>query len=181
MYFHRLVWVHVFLTLLWTMTTGDSHHGLKGVRVNSVAPGQPRLFAERTLWLRRLSEATPQVTQSLGQAIDVRMADVQCDQQLPNERVAYRAALQVVPTTHPHHAGRAGVVTGQPMQIDLAAPRAGQRKEVIPPLTILNVRLIYFRKKNMTYFFTFFFFCNFPFKNEMQHARETLWICKAAG
>ena len=44
------------------------------------------------------------------QMADVQMADVQCDLQPRRERVTYRAALQ----------------NGQPMQIDLATPRAGQ-------------------------------------------------------
>ena len=37
--------------------------------------------------------------QGMEQAMGIQMADVQCDQQPPKERVAYRAALQVVPTT----------------------------------------------------------------------------------
>ena len=47
------------------------------------------------------------MTWSLGQAIYVWMADMQCDQQSQSERVADQAALHVVPATHSHHAGRA--------------------------------------------------------------------------
>ena len=54
------------------------------------------------------AEGALRLTQGMEQVMDVQMADVQCDQQPPNERVAYLAALQVVPTTHPHHASRAG-------------------------------------------------------------------------
>ena len=49
----------------------------------------------------RAAEGTPRETQSPEQAIDVRMADVQSDQQPRFERVAHQAALQVVSTTHP--------------------------------------------------------------------------------
>ena len=53
--------------------------------------------------------------------MDVQMADVQCDLHLPNERVAYLAALQVVPTTLPAMpAAAVEVETGQPVQIDMA-------------------------------------------------------------
>ena len=58
--------------------------------------------------------------------MDVQMADVQCDPQPPNERVAYQAALLVVPTT-PLAVSIAPmeVETAQPMQIGMATPRAG--------------------------------------------------------
>ena len=57
----------------------------------------------------------------------VQIADVQCDLQTPSEHVAYRAALQVVPTAFPAMvAAPMEVEKGQPMQIDLATPRAGQ-------------------------------------------------------
>ena len=54
------------------------------------------------------------------------MADVQYDQQPPNERVAHRAALQVVPTI-PLAVSIVPieVETVQPMQIGMATPRAG--------------------------------------------------------
>ena len=59
--------------------------------------------------------------------MDVRMADVQCDLQPPSERVAYRDALQVVLTAFPAVvAAPREFEKGQPMQIDLATPRAGQ-------------------------------------------------------
>ena len=59
--------------------------------------------------------------------MDVQMADVECDLQPPNERVAYRAALLVVPTTLPAlPAAPMEVETGQPMQIDMATPGAGE-------------------------------------------------------
>ena len=55
------------------------------------------------------------------------MADVQSDQHTQFERVAHQAALQVVPTTHPAMLDTPEVVqTGQPTQIDMATPRAGQ-------------------------------------------------------
>ena len=50
-------------------------------------------------------------TQGVEQAMDVQMGDVQCDLQLPNERVAFRAALQVVPTTLP-------AVPAAPMEVE---------------------------------------------------------------
>ena len=67
------------------------------------------------------AEGAPRLTQSMEQAMDVKRADVQCDQQHPNERVAYRAALQVVPTT-PLAVSIAPieVETAQPMQLDMA-------------------------------------------------------------
>ena len=45
------------------------------------------------------AEGTPRLVQGMEQAMDVQMADVQCDEQLPNERVAHWDALRVVPTT----------------------------------------------------------------------------------
>ena len=49
---------------------------------------------------------------------------MQCDPQPPNERVAYRAALQVVPTAFPAMvAAPMEVENGLPMQTDLATPR----------------------------------------------------------
>ena len=45
------------------------------------------------------AEGAPRLMQGMEQAMDVQKADVQCDEELPNERVAHRAALQVVPTT----------------------------------------------------------------------------------
>ena len=49
------------------------------------------------------AEGTPRLTQRMEQTTDVQMADVQiadvqCDLQPRSERVAYKAALQVVPT-----------------------------------------------------------------------------------
>ena len=65
--------------------------------------------------------------QAMEQAMDVQMADEQCDQQPPNERVAYPAALQVVAAT-PLAMSTASmeVETAQPMKIDMATPRAGE-------------------------------------------------------
>ena len=60
--------------------------------------------------------------QGMEQAMDVQMADVQCDQQPPNERVAYWAALQVVPSTPL----AMEVETAQPMQIDMASHTASR-------------------------------------------------------
>ena len=52
---------------------------------------------------------------------------MQCDQQPPNDRVAYRAALQVVSTTLlAVSIAPIEVETAQPMQIDMATPRAGE-------------------------------------------------------
>ena len=45
------------------------------------------------------AEGTPRLTQGMEQAMDVQMADVQMA--VPNERVACRAALQVVPAPFP--------------------------------------------------------------------------------
>ena len=73
------------------------------------------------------AKGAPRLTQGMGQAMDVRMADMQCDQQSPSGRVACQAALQVVPTTPPAMSNAPmEVETGQPMQIDMATPRAGQ-------------------------------------------------------
>ena len=74
------------------------------------------------------SEGTPRLTQGMEQATDVQMADVQCDLQPLSERVAQPGpALQVVPTAFPAMAVvPMEVENGQPMQIDLATPRAGQ-------------------------------------------------------
>ena len=72
------------------------------------------------------AEGTPRLTQGMEQAMDVQMADAQCDPQPPSERVACRAALQV-PTAFPAMvAAPMEVESGQPMQINLASPRAGQ-------------------------------------------------------
>ena len=61
------------------------------------------------------------------QMADVQTADVQCDLQPPSERVAYRAALQVVRTAYlATVAVTMEVENGQPMHIDLATPRACQ-------------------------------------------------------
>ena len=77
-------------------------------------------------------EGTPRLTQGMEQVMDVQMADVQIaavqsDLQPSSERVAHRAALQVV------HAALSAKVTvpmevenGKTVQIDLAAPRACQ-------------------------------------------------------
>ena len=74
-------------------------------------------------------KGTPRLTQGMEQAMDVQMAAVQCDLQPPSERVAYRAALQVVPTVFPAVvAAPMAVENGQPMHIDLAAPRACQEE-----------------------------------------------------
>ena len=77
-------------------------------------------------------ESQSQYSQGLSSSrrstsIDARqMADVQYDQQLPNERVAHWAALQVVPTI-PLAVSIVPieVETVQPMQIGMATPRAG--------------------------------------------------------
>ena len=72
------------------------------------------------------------MTQGMEPAIDVQMTDVQIvavqsDLQPPSERVAYRAALQVVPTAlSAMVAVPTEVENGQPMQIDLPTPRACQ-------------------------------------------------------
>ena len=66
-------------------------------------------------------EGTPRLTQGMGQAMDVQMADVQIaavqsDMQPPSERVAYRAALQVVPPAlSAMEAVPTEVQSGQPM------------------------------------------------------------------
>ena len=66
-------------------------------------------------------EGTPIETQNKGQAIDIRMPEVQ------SERVAHQVALQVGPTTYPNVQDMPqGVETGQPTQIELATPHAGQ-------------------------------------------------------
>ena len=76
---------------------------------------------------RRAAEGAPRLTQGMEQAVDVKTADVRCDQQLTKERVSYRAALQVVPTTPlAMSIAPLEVETAQPMQIDLATPRAGE-------------------------------------------------------
>ena len=73
------------------------------------------------------AEGTPRERQSQEQAIDVQMADLQSDQQPQFELVVYQAALQVVRTTRPTMPDTPdGVETGQPTQIDMATPRAGQ-------------------------------------------------------
>ena len=70
------------------------------------------------------AKGAPRLTQGVDQAMDVQVADVQCDLQHPNERVAYRAALQVVPATLPAMpAAPMEVETGQPMQWS-AGPRS---------------------------------------------------------
>ena len=78
------------------------------------------------------ADGTPRVTQSQGQATDVRVADMQCDQQPQFERVAHQAALQVVPTTHPTMLDTPmEVETGQLMQVDMATPRGGQSRRAV--------------------------------------------------
>ena len=73
----------------------------------------------------RAAEGAPRLMQAMEQAKDVQMADVQCNQQPPIERVAYRAALQVVGTTPlAMSIGPIQVETAQPMQKDMATPRA---------------------------------------------------------
>ena len=73
------------------------------------------------------AEGTLRETQNQEQVIDVWMAEAQSDRQLQRERVAPQAALQVVPTSYPTTQDtREGVETGQPTQIDMATPRAGQ-------------------------------------------------------
>ena len=73
------------------------------------------------------AEGTTRETLSQEQAIDVRMADMLCDQQPQSGRVAYQAALQVAPASHPTmSAAPTEVATGQPMQIDMATPLADQ-------------------------------------------------------
>ena len=52
--------------------------------------------------------------------MDVQMADVQCNLQHPNERVAYPTALQEVSIASMK------AETEQPMQIDMATPRADE-------------------------------------------------------
>ena len=77
-------------------------------------------------------EGAPRLTQDVEQATDVQMAgvqmaDAQGDPQSPSIRVACRAALQVVPTASlAMVAAPIEVESGQPMQTDLATPRAGQ-------------------------------------------------------
>ena len=69
----------------------------------------------------------PRETQKQEQAIDGRMAEVQCDRQLQSERAAHQVALQVVLSTNPTIQDTPeGVETGQPTQVDMATPRAGQ-------------------------------------------------------
>ena len=70
------------------------------------------------------AEGAPLFTQDMEQAMDVQMADVQCSLQPPSERVAFRAALQVVPIAFP--AMVAAPMELQPMQIEMAILRAGQ-------------------------------------------------------
>ena len=76
-------------------------------------------------------EGTPRLTQGMEQAVDVQMADVQVvavqsDLHPPSERVPCRASLQVLPTAFPAMVAPMKVENGQPMQIDLATPSAGQ-------------------------------------------------------
>ena len=62
--------------------------------------------------------------QGMEQAMDVQLADVHCDQQPPNERVAHRAALQVVPATPlAMSIAPMEVDTAQPMQRAMQKPR----------------------------------------------------------
>ena len=56
------------------------------------------------------AEGAPRLMQGMEQAMDVQMADVQCDQQHPNERVAYRGPCRSRPSK----------------SIDMATPRAGE-------------------------------------------------------
>ena len=73
------------------------------------------------------AEGNPRETQGEGQGIDVRMAEVQGDRQSQSERVARQVALQVGLATYPNMQDMPeGAETGQPMQIGMATPRAGQ-------------------------------------------------------
>ena len=86
----------------------------------------------------RAAEGTPRLMQGMEQAMDVQLADVQRDQQPSNERVAFRAALQVVPTTLPAMSIAPIEVERQHSRcrVDMASPHAGSRavqKPRIPP------------------------------------------------
>ena len=93
-------------------------------------------------------EGTPRLTRGMEQVMDVQMADVQIapvqsDLQPPSERVANRAALQVVPTAFPAVvAVPMEVCIGKPMQIDLATPRACQAVQCASPGPRTSVHLV---------------------------------------
>ena len=80
---------------------------------------------------------TPQVTQSVAQAIDVQIAEVQGDWQQRCEHLAYQAGIQGEPTAVPVAAVAAmEVESGRLLQVDLATPRdcqAGQQDIADPP------------------------------------------------
>ena len=80
------------------------------------------------------AEGAPRLTQGMEQETDVQMADaqiaaVQFGPRPLGERVPFRAALQEVPTTlSAMVAVPVEVENVQPMQIDLATPRARQEE-----------------------------------------------------
>ena len=108
-------------------------HGLATQRVEGLLRIYIFVVCQALLRMSLNAKAAPrgsaagQSKERMDQAVDVQMANVQCDQQLPNERVAYRAALQVVPTTPlAMSIAPMEVETARLMQIDMATPRTGE-------------------------------------------------------
>ena len=111
----------------WNAACGRAVAALHCCRLSGVASHESQSQSRSQGLSSRAAEGAPRLIQAVGHATDVQMADVQCDQQPPNERVAHQAALQVVPTT-PLAMSTAPmeVETAQAMQIDMATPRAGR-------------------------------------------------------
>ena len=74
------------------------------------------------------AEGAPRLMQGMEQAMDVQMADVQCDQEPQDEACGLtRLRSRWCPLLFsPCRSSPSEVETAQPMQIDMATPRAGE-------------------------------------------------------
>ena len=103
-----------------------------------------RAWAWKAACARALQDLHCSHITSVASHEHVQMADVQCDQQSACERVAYQAALQVVPTTLPTTpVAPMQVEAGQLVQIDMATPRASQlewqgNSEALDPTAVVS-------------------------------------------
>ena len=98
----------------------------KSARVSGVATHECRSHSGAEGFNRQAATGTPRLTQNLGQASGVQMANVQCDDEVPCERVAHQVTLPEMPVAlFAAGAEPIDVETGQLLPFDMVTPRCG--------------------------------------------------------
>ena len=95
-------------------------------RMTGVATHECRSQSGAEGFNSQAATGTPRLTQNLGQASDVQMANVQCDDEVPCERVAHQVTLPEMPVAlFAAGAEPIDVETGQLLPFDMVTPRCG--------------------------------------------------------